>query len=163
MNLISKVGRAMAKTKNYVKNTHSQSSESGYYLLEILIVLSIMGLLATLVAPRLFTQLDKSKVTTAKAQTKALRLALDSFRLDLGRYPTMNEGLKVLMDPPKNNSEKWFGPYLDGELPADPWGNEFVYKLTTVEGSNQISSPKVISLGADNAQGGSGNDADISS
>jgi general secretion pathway protein G len=152
----------MKKTKNNFKKK-TTTNELGYSLLEVLIVLAIMGLLATLVAPRLFTQLDKSKITTAKAQTEAIRLALDSFRLDVGRYPTMNEGLKVLTDPPKDNDERWFGPYLDGDLPADPWGNEFIYKLTTVDGPNKQSRPKVISLGADNAQGGSGNDADISS
>jgi len=75
-----------------------------------------MGLLATLVAPRLFTQLDKSKITAAKAQAKSLRLALDAYKLDMGRYPTVTEGLEVLIVSPSINSESWFGPYLAGKF-----------------------------------------------
>lgn len=139
------------------------SREEGYSLLEVLIVLAIMGLLATLVAPRLFTQLDKSKITAAKAQAKSLRLALDAYKLDMGRYPTVTEGLEVLIVSPSINSESWFGPYLDGEIPKDPWGNDFVYQVPELDGANRELSPKVLSLGADNEIGGTGNNADISS
>jgi len=146
-----------------LKKSKFSSKEAGYSLLEILIVLAIMGLLATLVAPRLFTQLDKSKVTAAKAQAKSLRLALDAFRLDTGRYPTTSEGLNVLISAPSGDSENWFGPYLDGEMPKDPWGNDFVYQIPERDSANRELSPKVLSLGADNEPGGTGNDADISS
>jgi len=146
-----------------LKKSKFSSKETGYSLLEILIVLAIMGLLATLVAPRLFTQLDKSKVTAAKAQAKSLRLALDAFRLDTGRYPTTSEGLNVLISAPSGDSENWFGPYLDGEMPKDPWGNDFVYQIPERDSANRELSPKVLSLGADNEPGGTGNDADISS
>lgn len=145
------------------EKTDQISKEDGYSLLEILIVLAIMGLLATLVAPRLFTQLDKSKVTAAKAQAKSLRLALDAFKLDTGRYPTTTEGLNVLVVAPSESSESWYGPYLDGGLPKDPWGNDFVYQVPKLDNANREMSPKVLSLGADNEIGGTGNNADISS
>ena len=137
-------------------------NDEGYSLLEILIVLAIIGLLATLVGPRLFSQLDKSKVTAAKSQAKSLRLALDSYRLDTGRYPNEAEGLVSLVEAPNGNAA-WAGPYMDGDLPKDPWGNDFVYQPPLLDSNNRELSPKVISLGADNALGGSGNNADISS
>lgn len=141
-----------------------RKGEAGYSLLEILIVLAIMGLLATMVAPRLFTQLDKSKITAAKAQAKSLRLALDAFKLDTGNYPNNAEGLTVLIKAPQNNSETWYGPYLDGgELPLDPWKHPFVYEAPKLDGNGRELSPRVISLGADKAPGGTGNNADISS
>ncbi len=139
------------------------TKDAGYSLLEILIVLAIMGLLATLVAPRLFGQFDQAKVTAAKAQAKSLRLALDSFKLDTGRYPTEQEGLTVLIEAPQSGSNVWFGPYIDGELPNDPWGNSFIYQTPKLDANGRELSPYVISLGADNAPGGDGNNADISS
>jgi len=141
---------------------NKKSKDEGYSLLEILIVLAIIGLLATLVGPRLFAQLDNSKVTAAKSQAKSMRLALDAYRLDVGRYPTDTQGLTVLVEPP-NDNQSWAGPYLDGDLPKDPWGNDFVYQAPALDSKNRQLSPKVISLGADNEPGGSGNDADISS
>jgi len=88
---------------------------------------------------------------------------LDAFRLDTGRYPTTSEGLNVLISAPSGDSENWFGPYLDGEMPKDPWGNDFVYQIPERDSANRELSPKVLSLGADNEPGGTGNDADISS
>lgn len=149
--------------KIITRKTKTDDNEAGYSLLEILIVLAIMGLLATLVAPRLFTQLDKSKVTAAKAQAKSLRLALDALKLDTGRYPTESEGLSLLITAPSENVESWYGPYLDGEMPKDPWGNNFVYFPPELDSNQRELSPKVVSFGADNEPGGSGNDADISS
>ncbi len=135
----------------------------GISLLEMLIVLAIMGLLATLVAPRLFSQLDKSKITAAKAQAKALRLALDAYKLDTGRYPNEQEGLTVLVTAPASDDGSWYGPYLDGDLPKDPWGNPMVYEVPKLDARGRELSPHVLSYGADNAPGGTGNDADISS
>ncbi len=146
-----------------IKNQQRTHKDAGYSLLEIMVVLVIMGLLATLVAPRLFGQVDKSRVTTAKAQAKSLRLALDSYRLDVGRYPTQQEGLTALITAPQGNNGSWFGPYLDGEMPRDPWGNSYIYEAPATNENGQVLSPKVISLGADNTVGGNGNDADISS
>ncbi|HFB55084.1 MAG TPA: type II secretion system protein GspG [Hellea balneolensis] len=140
-----------------------KDKEAGYSLLEILIVLAIMAVLATAVAPRLFTQLDKSRITAAKAQAKSIRLALDSFKLDTGRYPTEQEGLKVLMTAPQNDNGSWFGPYMDGDLPKDPWQNDFIYEAPKLDSNGRELSPHVISLGSDNAPGGTGDAADISS
>lgn len=136
--------------------------DDGYSLLEILVVMAIISLLATLVAPRLFSQVDKSKITTAKSQAKSIRLALDAYRLDTGRYPTAEEGLTGLVQNVSNNPG-WYGPYMDGELPLDPWGNSYQYVAPEIDNNNRQLSPKVVSYGADGAPGGSGNDADISS
>lgn len=145
-------------------NKRNRKGEAGYSLLEILIVLAIMGLLATMVAPRLFTQLDKSKVTAAKAQAKSLRLALDAYKLDTGNYPKASEGLSVLVKAPQSNNGTWYGPYLDGDaLPMDPWNHPFVYEAPKLDGNGRELSPHVISLGADNTPGGTGNNADVSS
>lgn len=148
-----------------VQNKNQKPSrESGYSLLEILIVLAIMGLLATMVAPRLFANLDKSKVTAAKAQAKSLRLALDAYKLDTGSYPNTTQGLSVLMKAPQGNNGQWYGPYLDGDaVPNDPWNHPFVYEAPLLDGNGRELSPHVISLGADNAPGGTGLNADVSS
>lgn len=138
-------------------------SDAGYSLLEILVVLAIIGTLMGLVAPRLLSNVDKSKVVAAKSQAKSLRLALDSFKLDTGRYPTETEGLSVLVSPPNNDNGSWYGPYLDGEMPMDPWGFVFVYQPPVAAKNGRLSSPRVISLGADNALGGNGFNADVGS
>lgn len=140
----------------------ARKSDDGYSLLEILVVLAIIATLATLVAPRLFSQVDKSRVTAAKAQAQTLRLALDAYSLDTGRYPAQNEGLDALMEPP-SDTRNWFGPYLDGAMPVDPWGNAYVYVEPQLDPSGRALSPEVISLGADGQPGGSGDGADISS
>lgn len=147
------------KKKFFIKSDKTPK-DAGYSLLEILVVLAIIGTLMALVAPRLLGNVDKSKVIAAKAQAKTLRLALDSFRLDMGRYPDNTEGLSVLVIAPANGSENWFGPYLEGDVPPDPWGNTFVYEAPVQ--SDRSTSPKVLSLGGDNKVGGSGLNADIS-
>lgn len=138
--------------------------EAGYSLLEILVVLAIIGTLMGLVAPRLLGNVDKSKVVAAKAQTKNLRLALDSFKLDTGRYPTQAEGLSVLITAPANDNGRWYGPYMDGDsLPLDPWNFDFVYQAPQQGENGRMTNPKVISLGADNKPEGAGLNADIQS
>ncbi|PHS29129.1 MAG: type II secretion system protein GspG [Robiginitomaculum sp.] len=141
-----------------------KDKRAGYSLLEILVVLAIMGTIVTLVAPRLFTQLDRSKVVAAKAQAKTIKLALNSFRIDFGRYPTAEEGLEVLVKMPSdpNLQAQWYGPYLDGDFPADPWGNAFHYDLAKTNERGGQTSPKIVSYGADNAVGGKGLNTDIS-
>jgi general secretion pathway protein G len=132
---------------------------AGFTLLEILVVLVIIGLLAGLVGPRLLSQVDRGKVTAAEAQIKTLRGTLQTMRLDLGRFPKPEEGLGLLVTAPVDAVEarRWAGPYLDGSVPLDPWGNAYQYAVP-----GQDSQPFALySFGADGKQGGSGVDADI--
>jgi general secretion pathway protein G len=101
-------------------------------------------------------QVSRSEVTTARAQLDALDKALQSYRIDTGRFPTTAQGLKALVAQPGDES-RWRGPYLQGEVPADPWGNAYQYRSP---GSNGRDF-EVMSLGKDRAPGGSGDDADI--
>lgn len=130
---------------------------AGYSLLEILIVLAIIALIAALVGPRLFAQFDKSKVTAARVQAKSLVSAVETMRLDIGRYPTTAEGLKLLEAAPGQSTAGWSGPYLSGGVPKDPWGHDYVYEAPAGEGQ----PARVVSYGADGRPGGSGNAADI--
>lgn len=128
---------------------------SGFTLLELLVVVAIIGLLVGYVAPRYFGQVGKSEVTTAKAQIDALEKALDQYRLDLGRYPTMELGLNALVQAPPNEP-KWNGPYLKKAVPLDPWGKPYVYKAPGERGDYDL-----ISYGKDGQPGGAGENADI--
>ena len=102
---------------------------AGFTLLEILVVLVIIGLLAGLVGPRLLSQLDRAKVTTAETQVRMLKGALETMRLDLGRFPSAEEGLQILVTPPVDGAmrPRWRGPYLDGQVPMDPWSSPYQY------------------------------------
>ena len=138
--------------------------QRGFSLVEMLVVLAIMGLLMALVGPRLFTQVDKSKVRAAEAQARSLRTSIDTLRLDIGRYPTAEEGLDLLVSPPLDAQEaqRWYGPYLDGALPSDPWGNAYLYVVPATDERGVGSAPGIKSLGADGAEGGTGLNADVS-
>jgi general secretion pathway protein G len=144
-------------------NGEKRRSQGGYSLLEILVVLAIMAVLATLVAPRLFNQVDRSKITAAQAQARSLKTSLDAMRLDMGRYPTAEEGLTLLVSPPNDPGARasWFGPYVDGELPTDPWGNAYRYFPPQTDETGLTRGPRIVTYGADNAEGGDGLDKDI--
>jgi general secretion pathway protein G len=133
--------------------------QRGFTLLEMLVVMVIIGLLAGLVGPRLFGKVDASKVQTAKTQIKMLKSALNIMQLDLGQYPAADQGLKLLVEPPQLESLKsaWKGPYVDGKLPLDPWGNQYQYRLPGLD--RQPFS--VLSFGSDGREGGEGQAADI--
>jgi general secretion pathway protein G len=129
--------------------------EGGFTLIELMIVLFILGLLAALVAPRLMGRLGKAKQKTAQAQIQLLATALDLFHLDVGRYPTTEEGLKALREKPEN-LPAWGGPYLDKAVPNDPWTRPYVYKSPGEHGPYDLYSH-----GADGADGGEGENQDI--
>lgn len=131
----------------------------GFTLIEMLVVLVIIGMLAGLVGPKLFGRVDSSKIKTAEVQVKMFKGALETFRLDVGRLPTPAEGLSALNLAPTEERAKarWRGPYLDQEIPADPWGNTYVYSLPGANGQPFA----LYSLGADGKRGGEGTDADI--
>lgn len=132
--------------------------QSGFTLLELLVVIVIIGLLAAYVGPKYFSQLGKSEVTVARAQIEAFEKSLDTFRLDVGRYPTTEEGLNALMAAPQNATAKWNGPYLKKGIPPDPWGHAYQYRAPGSKAEYEI-----VSFGKDGQPGGSGEAADISS
>ncbi|MGE0741139.1 MAG: type II secretion system major pseudopilin GspG [Hyphomonadaceae bacterium] len=133
--------------------------ELGYSLLEVLIVLAIIALVAALVGPRLISQLDRSKATAARVQISSLVSSLETMRMDLGRYPSADEGLTLLVNPPSSREEGagWAGPYIDAGVPNDPWGRPYVYEPP----ETAFGQPRVISLGADGRPGGEGPAADV--
>lgn len=132
---------------------------AGFTLLEMLVVLVIIGLLAGLVGPRLFGKVDSSKVKAAEAQIKMLRGALETLRLDIGRFPNADEKLSMLYQRPTDEKLKsrWHGPYLDEEVPLDPWGNPYQYTLPGREGQPFA----LYSFGADGQSGGEEFNADV--
>lgn len=137
---------------------HPQRHQSsGFTLLEMLVVLVIMGLLAALVGPQLLGRVDTSRVTAAQTQVRMIKGALDTMRLDIGRYPTKEEGLALLEVPPEDEraARKWQGPYLVEGIPPDPWG--FSYQYNPVSG-NSIA---LFSYGADGEPGGEGLNEDV--
>lgn len=131
----------------------------GFTLLEMLVVLVIIGLLAGLVGPRLFTKVDDSKIKTAEVQIKMLKNALETLNLDISRFPTESEGLALLFQAPKDQRTRafWNGPYLDEAVPMDPWGTPYQY---TVPGRDGLPFA-LYSFGPDGKRGGEGKDADI--
>jgi general secretion pathway protein G len=129
---------------------------AGFTLLELLVVVVIIGVLAGFVAPRYFGQVGKSEVNVARAQIDALEKALDQYRLDVGHYPGKELGLKALVERPANEP-KWNGPYLRKDVPLDPWGKPYVYKIP-----GEKSEIELLSYGKDGQPGGGGEAADIS-
>jgi general secretion pathway protein G len=134
----------------------NSTSERGFTLLELLVVILIIGLLVGIVAPRLLGQVSKSEVTAARAQLDAIDKALNAYRLDTGRFPTTAQGLKVLNSPP-SDEPRWRGPYLASELPPDPWGSPYQFRIPGTQGRDY----DLFSFGRDRAPGGSGDDADL--
>ena len=133
-------------------------AQAGFTLLEVLVVLVILGLLAAVVAgPQIFKYLGSAKSEAAKVQLQQIGSALDLYRLEIGRYPTQQEGgVRALIEQPPGLT-KWNGPYLKKkEAIIDPWGRPFLYKIPGDHGDYDLYS-----LGADNAQGGNGEDQDI--
>jgi general secretion pathway protein G len=138
--------------------TRRAAGQAGFTLIELLVVLVILVLLASLVAPRVIGYLGSSRTKAAKVQIQSLVTALELYKVDAGRYPSTSEGLKALIVAPTAASA-WNGPYLTKkELPNDPWGRPYLYRLPGEHGAFDI-----LSLGADNQPGGTGENEDIGS
>ena len=134
-----------------------RDGEAGFTLVEMLVVITIIGLVVGLVGPRVLSYLSDSKVKAAKIQIESFSSALDLYYLDLGRYPNSNEGLAALTR--SNNTPGWNGPYLrGGVVPNDPWGHSYVYRSP-----GERAPYEIISLGSDGQEGGSGTATDIAS
>lgn len=129
----------------------------GFTLMELLLVLVIIGLLAALVGPTLYQRIKPAKESAVRAQIENFATALDSYYIDVGRYPNMQEALKALRTKPEG-VEKWNGPYLKKEVPTDPWGNPYIYRTPGRSGGYEIQS-----YGADGREGGEEENADINS
>lgn len=127
----------------------------GFTLLELLVVIVIIGLLAGYVGPKYFAQVGKSEIKVARAQIDAFEKALDTYRLDVGRYPTTEQGLAALEQRPENEA-RWQGPYLKKAIPLDPWGKPYEYRSPGERGEVDI-----FSLGKDGQPGGEGENADV--
>jgi general secretion pathway protein G len=125
-------------------------------LLELLVVMVIIGLLASYVGPKYFGQIGKSEIKVARAQIDALDKALAQYRIDVGRFPTTEQGLAALMATPSGET-KWNGPYLSKTVPADPWGRPYLYKCCPGEHGDF----DLFSFGKDGVAGGSGEQGDI--
>lgn len=128
----------------------------GFTLVELLVVMVIVGLLVALVGPKVFPKLGKGKQAAARAQIELLGQTLDHFRLDVGRYPTTQEGLGALVTNPGGQS--WEGPYLKKGLPNDPWGKAYQYQSPGSHGEFDLYS-----FGRDGTPGGEGEDKDVTS
>ena len=129
---------------------------AGFTLLEMLLVVAILALLAALVGSRLVGAFGGAQVKTTNAQLSLLTSSVDQFKLSVGRYPSVDEGFRVLLEKPQADAEKWTGPYLNKEsIPKDGWGHEFVYQVDEKWGY------RIISYGADGKLGGEGENADL--
>jgi general secretion pathway protein G len=136
----------------------ARDGEQGFTLVEILVVITIIGLIMGLVGPRVLNYLSDAKAKAARIQIASFSSALDLYFLDTGRYPTSSEGLTALVQRP-GNAMAWNGPYLKGNVvPADPWGNAYVYRLPGQHGTYDI-----VSYGSDGQEGGTGAATDITS
>jgi general secretion pathway protein G len=134
----------------------TRGGEKGFSLIELIIVLVILGLLASIVGPRIFREFSKGKQEIARIQISEFDGALEKFSFDNGRFPTTNEGLEALLINP-GDFASWQGPYLKkSHLPLDPWGKPYVYRCP-----GQNSDFDILSFGPDGAEGGEGENADV--
>jgi general secretion pathway protein G len=138
--------------------THTNRRQTGFTLLELLVVLGIIAMLAGLVGPQVMKHMGESKVKAAKVQIEDLAQTLDMYKLDVGSYPTSDQGLEALIESP-DGAQRWNGPYLrKSKVPLDPWQQEYKYTSPGEHGKFDVSS-----MGADGKEGGEGEDKDLNS
>jgi len=140
------------------RSSRRRRGQAGVTLIEMLVVVVIIGLFVALVAPNMFKSADKARVTAAKSQIEQLMTALGTYKLDTGIFPTSEQGLAALRVKPAD-ATMWNGPYLQKEIPKDPWGHDYVYTFPGEHGDG----PDICSLGQDGQAGGEGFAADICS
>ncbi|MEQ1560572.1 MAG: type II secretion system major pseudopilin GspG [Methyloglobulus sp.] len=142
----------MKRLNNY------KHKQTGFTLLELLVVLGIIAMLAGLVGPQVMKHMGESKVKAAKVQIEDLAQTLDMYKLDVGSYPTSEQGLNALIESP-DGAQRWNGPYLrKAKVPLDPWNNEYKYTSPGEHGKFDV-----MSMGADGKEGGEGEDKDLAS
>jgi general secretion pathway protein G len=140
-----------------IRPGRSPLGDHGFTLLELLVVVAIIALLASYVGPKYFSQVGKSEQSVAKSQIGAFSRALGAYRLDVGNFPSTEDGLNALLAKP-STAIKWNGPYLEGAVPMDPWGSAYEYKSPGAKGDFDITS-----YGKDRQPGGEGDAADLTS
>jgi general secretion pathway protein G len=156
MKIVRAILAAMRTTSKQQRRANSLTRDDGFTLLELLVVLGIIVLLATLVAPQVLRYLGKARTDAARAQISAISTALELYALDVGGYPAQQAGLAALLQPPAGQA-KWKGPYMkkaDGLI--DPWGRAYQYRFP-----GKAGQPDVFTLGRDNAPGGADEDQDV--
>ena len=140
-----------------MKRNRKRSGQAGVTLIEMLVVVTIIGLFVALVGPMLFKKADEAKVQATRAQIDGFGTALGMYKLDTGTFPTTEQGLQALrVKPPDVN--QWNGPYMPKDIPKDAWARDFIYRFP---GEHQVDEPEIVSLGADGQPGGEGINADI--
>ena len=137
------------------RNRQFGRSQTGFTLMELLVVLAILGLLMSLVGPQVLNQLGGAKTKTAGIQIKDLEQALEMYKLDVGRFPSTSEGLVALVKKP-GNATGWNGPYLKSDVPLDPWNREYHYKYP-----GERAEVDIFTYGANGSPGGDGEDSDV--
>lgn len=143
-------------SKSIHKTSVENAGEAGFTLMELLVVLVIIGLLAAFVGPIVYQHIAPAKATAARTQIEGFATALDNYLVDIGRYPTSEEGLAALRKD--SGQPGWLGPYLKKEVPLDPWGNSYAYRSP-----GRSVGYEIISFGSDGLEGGTGNASDIES
>jgi len=148
--------RKQEEGMRYRRGENNIHNRKGFTLIELLVVMVILGMLAALVGPQIFGKVGKGKQSAARTQIEMLGQALDSYRLDVGRYPSTSEGLNALVTNP--GTQGWDGPYLKKGVPNDPWQKPYQYQSPGSHGDYDL-----LSLGADGAAGGEGENKDVNS